>query len=173
MPRLRYDISIFPIVCMLFHDYMSVTSVGESFVMGYGQYGTSIFCLPAEEREYFFRNRSRERKSVHRQWSVVCQSLRLRLSSSVGVGLRIFRSPVCNITLVPDPNPRNMQINGFQKRVYPGLPLNRRAIVPCPLPIPAAMPVLVESMQSAYGQRRRFLYPAECRSRRCVLLLTE
>ena len=40
---------------MLFHDYMSVTSVGESFVMGYGQYGTSIFCLPAEEREYFFR----------------------------------------------------------------------------------------------------------------------
>jgi hypothetical protein len=45
----------FPIVCMLFHDYMSVTSVGESFVMGYGQYGTSIFCLPAEEREYFFR----------------------------------------------------------------------------------------------------------------------
>ena len=82
-------------------------------------------------------------------------------------------TPFCNITLVPDPNPRNMQINGFQKRVYPGLPLNRRAIVPCPLPIPAAMPVLVESMQSAYGQRRRFLYPAECRSRRCVLLLTE
>ena len=37
------------------YDYMSVTSVGESFVMGYGQYGTSIFCLPAEEREYFFR----------------------------------------------------------------------------------------------------------------------
>ena len=125
------------------------------------------------KRVLFPRNRSRERKSVHRQWSVVCQSLRLRLSSSVGVGLRIFRSPVCNITLVPDPNPRNMHINGFQKRVYPGLPLNRRAIVPCPLPIPAAMPVLVESMQSAYGQRRRFLYPAECRSRRCVLLLTE
>lgn len=118
-------------------------------------------CLRKKEST-FPRNRSRERKSVHRQWSVVCQSLRLRLSSSVGVGLRIFRSPVCNITLVPDPNPRNMQINGFQKRVYPGLPLNRRAIVPCPLPIPAAMPVLVESMQSAYGQRRRFLYPAEC-----------
>lgn len=111
-------------------------------------------CLRKKEST-FPRNRSRERKSVHRQWSVVCQSLRLRLSSSVGVGLRIFRSPVCNITLVPDPNPRNMQINGFQKRVYPGLPLNRRAIVPCPLPIPAAMPVLVESMQSAYGQRRR------------------
>lgn len=107
-------------------------------------------CLRKKEST-FPRNRSRERKSVHRQWSVVCQSLRLRLSSSVGVGLRIFRSPVCNITLVPDPNPRNMQINGFQKRVYPGLPLNRRAIVPCPLPIPAAMPVLVESMQSAYG----------------------
>ena len=54
----------FPIVCMLFHDYMSVTSVGESFVMGYGQYGTSIFCLPAEEREYFFRGTGvGERKS--------------------------------------------------------------------------------------------------------------
>lgn len=43
----------FPIVCMLFHDYMSVASVGKSFVMGYGQYGISLFCLPAEERKYF------------------------------------------------------------------------------------------------------------------------
>ncbi len=56
MPRLRYDISMVPtIVCMLFHDYMSVASVGKSFVVGYGQYGISLFCLPAEERKYFFR----------------------------------------------------------------------------------------------------------------------
>ena len=112
----------FPIVCMLFHDYMSVASVGKSFVMGYGQYGISLFCLPAEERKYFFRNRSRKRKSAHRQWSVACQSLRRRLSSSVGVGLRIFRLPVCNITPAPDPNPRNMQISGFQKGGVTGLP---------------------------------------------------
>ena len=50
----------FPIVCMLFHDYMSVASVGKSFVMGYGQYGISLsVCLRKKESTFSAEPESR------------------------------------------------------------------------------------------------------------------
>ena len=126
--------------------------------MGYGQHCYFPF-LPAcrKKDKYFFRGTgSPERKSAHRQWSEACRALRLRLASSVGVGRPILRSPVLVYNSRSRPkSSKHANKRVFRKRTCPGLHFQtERAAVPCPLPTPAAMPVLVESMQSAYGQRR-------------------